>query len=131
MATVQEKALYVLWFFETKSVIEMQLPYSTQYGKYPPSDNAIRRWLPRFQGTDNVLHRKGAGRPSTWQADVVRIQEAFSQSPKNQIYGLLCSQIYHKRLFARLFITAFILKIIKLFELHFHIVSSFILLFPI
>jgi hypothetical protein len=32
------------WFFETKSVIKTQRCYRNQYGKYPPSDNAIRRW---------------------------------------------------------------------------------------
>jgi hypothetical protein len=30
--------------------------------KYPPSDNAIRRWLKQFQETGNVLQRKEAGR---------------------------------------------------------------------
>jgi hypothetical protein len=65
MATVQEKAMCVLWFFETKSVIKTQRRYRTQYGRDPPSDDAIRRRLKQFQETDNVLHRKGAGRPST------------------------------------------------------------------
>jgi hypothetical protein len=36
------------WFFETKSVIKMQHRYRTQYGKDPPSDNALRRWLKQF-----------------------------------------------------------------------------------
>jgi hypothetical protein len=56
MATVQEKAVYVLWFYETKSVIKTQRRYRTQYGKDPPSDNAIRRWLKQFQETGSVLH---------------------------------------------------------------------------
>jgi hypothetical protein len=58
MATVQEKAMCVLWFFETKSVIKTQRRYRTQYGKAPPPDNAIRRWLKQFQEIGNVLHRK-------------------------------------------------------------------------
>jgi hypothetical protein len=63
--TVQERAICVLWFFETKSVIKKQRRYKTQYGNDPPSDNAIRRWLKQFQETGSVLHRKGVGRPST------------------------------------------------------------------
>jgi hypothetical protein len=55
MTTVQEKALCVLSFFETKSVIIMQRRYRTQYGKYPPSGNAIRRWLKQFQETGSVV----------------------------------------------------------------------------
>jgi hypothetical protein len=43
MATVQEKAMCILWFSETKSLITTQLRYTTQYGKDPPSENAIRR----------------------------------------------------------------------------------------
>jgi transposase-like protein len=34
--------------------------YRTQYGKDPPSDNTIRRWLKQFQETGSVLHWKGA-----------------------------------------------------------------------
>jgi transposase len=82
MANVQEKAKCVLWFFETKSVIKTQRRFRTQYGKDPPSDNAIRRWLKQFKETGCVLHRKGAGRPSISQEDVDRIQEAFSESPQ-------------------------------------------------
>jgi hypothetical protein len=56
-----ETVICVLRFFETKSVIKMQLRYRAQYGIDPPSDNATRRWLKQFQDTGNVLHRKGAG----------------------------------------------------------------------
>jgi transposase len=83
IATLQEKAMCLLWCFETKSVIKTQRRYSTQYGKAPPSDNAIRRWLNQFQETGTVLHRKGAGRLSTLQEDVDRIQEAFSRNLQN------------------------------------------------
>jgi hypothetical protein len=67
MATVQETAMCVLRFFEAKSVIKMQSRYRTKYGRDPLSDNAIRRCLKQFQETGSVLHRKGAGRRSTWR----------------------------------------------------------------
>jgi hypothetical protein len=41
--------------------------YRIQYGRDPASDNAIRRWLKQFLESGSVLHRKGAGRPSTSQ----------------------------------------------------------------
>jgi heterodisulfide reductase subunit C len=72
----------VLRFLETKSVIKSQRRYRTQYGKNPPSDKAIRRWLKQVQETGRVLHRKGAQRPITSQEVVHRIQEAFSRSPQ-------------------------------------------------
>jgi hypothetical protein len=46
------------------------------------SDNARRRWLKQFQETGSVLRRKGAGRPSTSQEGVDRMQEAFLRSPQ-------------------------------------------------
>ncbi|GBN86725.1 hypothetical protein AVEN_87035-1 [Araneus ventricosus] len=72
----------VLWFFEIKSVITTQRRFRTTYKKDPPSDNSIRRWLTKFQETGSVLHRKGAGRPSTSQENVDRIQETFTHSPR-------------------------------------------------
>jgi hypothetical protein len=67
MATVQEKTMCMLWFFERKSITKMQCHYSTQYGKDPPPVNVTRHWLKQFQETGSVLHRKGAGRPRTSQ----------------------------------------------------------------
>jgi hypothetical protein len=68
MATVQEKAMCVLRFFEVKSFIKTQRRYRIQYGKVAPSDIAIRRWLKRFRETvvfctetereDRALRRK-------------------------------------------------------------------------
>jgi hypothetical protein len=63
----------VLWFFETKPLIKTQRPYRTHYGKDQPSDNAIRRWLKQLQETGSILHRTGAGKPSTSQKDFDRI----------------------------------------------------------
>jgi hypothetical protein len=73
MVTVGEKAMCVLWFFDTKSVIKRQRRYRTHYGKDPPSDKAIRHWLKQFQVNGSVLHRKGERRPSTSQEDIDRI----------------------------------------------------------
>jgi DNA-binding PadR family transcriptional regulator len=94
MATVQEKAMCVLWFFrkkKKKSFTKMQRRYRTEYGKAPPSDNTILRWLKQYQKNGNVLYRKGARRPSTLHEDVDRIQEAFSPSPYKSSRRAFCS----------------------------------------
>jgi hypothetical protein len=65
----------------------MQPRYRIQYGRDPPSDNAIRCWLKQFQEIGNVLNRKGAGRPSTSQEDVDGMQEVFSGIPQKQTRG--------------------------------------------
>jgi hypothetical protein len=41
--------------FETQSLIKTQRRYRTEYGKDPPADNAIRRWLKQFQETGSVV----------------------------------------------------------------------------
>jgi transposase len=81
----------VLWFFETKSVIKRQRRYRTQYGTDPPSDNVVRRWLKQFQENGNVLYRKRAGRPSTSQEDVDRIQKAFTRNPQKSTRRASCT----------------------------------------
>jgi hypothetical protein len=91
MATLQEKAMCVHWCFETKSVIEQQCRYRTQYGGDPPSDNAIRRRVKQLQETGCVLHRKGAGRPSTSEEELMESRKRFLEAHKNQLDELLCS----------------------------------------
>jgi hypothetical protein len=78
MVTVQEKAMCIVRFSETKSVTKMERSYRTRYRRDPPSDNANRRWLKQFREAGNVLHLKETERPSTSQEVVNRIQEAFS-----------------------------------------------------
>jgi hypothetical protein len=54
MTIVREKAICILWFLETKSDIKMQRRCGTQYGKDPPLDNAIPRWVEQFQKAGGV-----------------------------------------------------------------------------
>jgi hypothetical protein len=126
MATVQEKAMCLLWFFEAKSVFEMQHRCRTQYGNYPTSDKAIQLRLKQFQETGNVLHRKGAGRPSTVQEDVGRMQEAFSPSPQKSTGRASLQLGIAQTTFWRVVHSTGI-KIVTLS----YSLSSFILLFPV
>jgi hypothetical protein len=48
-----------------------------------PSENAISRWLEKFQEPGNVLHQNGEEKPSTSQEYVDQIQQAFFQGPQN------------------------------------------------
>jgi hypothetical protein len=53
MATVQDKAMCLLWFFEIKPVIKME----RSCRRDQPSDNdANRRWLKQFKETGSVAH---------------------------------------------------------------------------
>jgi hypothetical protein len=46
----------VLWYWETKSVIQAQRHYRREYGEQAPGRQSIKRWLEQFQKTASVLH---------------------------------------------------------------------------
>jgi hypothetical protein len=46
-----------------------------------PSRKSVRLWYIRFKETGSVENRKGAGRPRTSDANVLRVRNAFENSP--------------------------------------------------
>lgn len=64
MAIVKEKAMCVLWLWETKFPITVQRYFRREFQKTPLTEQSLRRWLKQFQETGSVLRQKGAGRPS-------------------------------------------------------------------
>jgi DNA-binding PadR family transcriptional regulator len=91
MATVQGKAMYILWFLETKSVIKTQRRYRTEYGKAPPSDNAIRRWLKQLQETVCVRTEKERKGRAVRRKKLIESRKRFLEAHRNQLEELLCS----------------------------------------
>ena len=81
-ANGSEKAFCVLTFHECRSVRIVQLQFSTKFGKQPPSDNSIRSWYVQFQETGCVCKRKGPGRPSVTEEQLVQVRQAFVLSPR-------------------------------------------------
>jgi hypothetical protein len=77
MAIVQEKSMCVPWFFKTKSVIKTQRRYRAQYGKDPPSDNALRRWLKRLSAIETVTPQMltNTRREIEYRSEVLRVTE--------------------------------------------------------
>lgn len=85
MTTPQQMAQCVEWFIETKSDTQVQRKFRTHYRATPPSRPTIRAWYRRFKETGSVLKRTSSGRPSTSDADVARVQQAFIRSPSKSI----------------------------------------------
>jgi transposase len=85
MATVQEKAMCVLWLWETKSPGTVKRRFQRQFNKDPPKEQSLRRWLKQFQETGSVLHRKGAGRPSVSADTEDNTEQAFTRSSTKSI----------------------------------------------
>jgi hypothetical protein len=77
----QEKTTSVMWYWETKSIIQVQRRYRRDYGEKAPGRQSIKRWFKPFQETGSVLLKKGAGRPSVDADTVEMIHEAVHRSP--------------------------------------------------
>jgi hypothetical protein len=94
MATFQEKAMCVLWFFEAKSVIKTQRRYRTQCGKTPPSGKAIRRWLKQFQEMVVFCTETEREDRAFRKKTLIESSKRFLEAHKNQLDELLCSWVY-------------------------------------
>jgi len=86
MWTVHQKAQFVLWYAELKSVVTVQRKCrSLHTGEKPPTDKALNRWMNQFKETGTFEKRKSTGRPRTLEEDVERIRQSCIRSPKKSI----------------------------------------------
>ena len=88
MATREQKAIYVLQFAKTESVIRVERAFRIKFHCNPPSDN-VHRWYHQFEDTGYLCKGKSSGRPSMIEERVERVCDAFARSPKNQFGGLV------------------------------------------
>ncbi|GFS29326.1 hypothetical protein NPIL_586211 [Nephila pilipes] len=78
MATVQEKALCILWFHESKSVETVKRHFLLEYSKlHAFSKDSIKRWYQQFKNTGSVGNRKAPYRLSTPTEDVSSLRETL------------------------------------------------------
>ena len=61
MTTPQEKAQCVSWFIETKSDVQTQQNYRSNYGRDPPSCPSICLWHKKFMETGTVFNTRRSG----------------------------------------------------------------------
>jgi len=55
MWTVQQKAQFVLWYAELKSVMAVQRKWRSLHPEEkPPTDKALNRWMNQFKETGTV-----------------------------------------------------------------------------
>ena len=85
MWTVHQKAQFVLWYAELKSVVTVQRKCrSLHTGEKPPTDKALNRWMNQFKETGTFGKQKSTGWPRTSEEDVEleRIRQSCIRSPK-------------------------------------------------
>jgi hypothetical protein len=86
MWTIQQKAQFVLWYAELKSVVAVQCKWQTLHpGEKAPGDKALNRWLKQFEETGSVAKQKSSGRPRSLEENVERIRQSCVRSPKKAI----------------------------------------------
>ena len=73
MTTPQEKAQCVSWFIETKSDVQTQRNYRSNYGRNPPSRPLIRLWHKKFMKTGILFDTRRSGRPRTSEGNIEHV----------------------------------------------------------
>ena len=87
MWTVHQKAQFVLWYAELKSVVAVERKWRSLHpGEKPPTDKALNRWMNQFKETGTVEKQKSTSRPRTSEEDVERIRQSCIRSHKNQLH---------------------------------------------
>jgi hypothetical protein len=85
METVPEKAMFVVWVLETKSLIKRQRRYRTQHGKDSPSDNAGQRYSNRMRlAVSCTKKEREVGAPR--REMLIESRERFLEAYRNQLH---------------------------------------------
>jgi hypothetical protein len=83
MWTVQQKAEFVLWCAELKSVVRVQCKWRRlRPGEKAPDDKVLNRWLKQFKIMESGAKQKSSGQPGTSKENVEHIRQSCVRSPK-------------------------------------------------
>jgi hypothetical protein len=71
-----QKAEFVLWYAELKSVLTVQHTWRRLHpGEKAPDDKALNRWLKQYKEMGSVAKQKSSGQPGTSEENVERIRQ--------------------------------------------------------
>jgi hypothetical protein len=89
MWTVQQKADFILWYAELKSVVRVQRKWRNLHpGGIVPDEKSLNHWLKYFKQTGGDAKQKSLGRPGTSEDNAERIRQSCVRSPKKSIARL-------------------------------------------
>ena len=74
MATPQQKAQCVSWFFIETKIGSADSAKLQNYGRDPPSRPSIRAWRMKFMETGTVFDKGRSGRPRTSEENIDRVR---------------------------------------------------------
>jgi hypothetical protein len=60
----RQKSMSVLWYWQMKSVIQVQMSYHREFGEQGLGRQSIKQWLEQFRDTGSVLRQMDASGPS-------------------------------------------------------------------
>ena len=83
--TKQEKSFCVLEFAKTESWTRVQRNFRTKFTKQPPDRRSILNWHAKFKEEGCLCPAKETGRPSTSDATVEQVRNAFQRSPQKSV----------------------------------------------
>lgn len=118
MAGVKQKAMFVLWFYVTKSAITAQRRFCFEYpNRHAISKDSIKRWYQQCKDAGTVQHRKGAGRPSFPDDIVEQVTETFTKTPTS----MHRASLQLGKLFFTKLSESFLSKVVLSDEARFHV----------
>jgi hypothetical protein len=85
MASPQQNTVCVVWYWETKLVIQVQRSYCLEY-RQAPGGQFIKRWLVQLKEAGSVQHCKWTDRPSVDADTVESVYEAFQRSQRKSTH---------------------------------------------
>ena len=84
MWTMQQKAQFVLWYAEFKSIVVVQQKWCTLHPREKaPDDKELNQWMKQFKETGSLSKGASPGRPSTSEENFEQITQSGVRSPKN------------------------------------------------
>jgi hypothetical protein len=82
---MQQKAEFVLWYEELKSVVTVQRKWRRLHPAEKATDDTALNQLKQFKEVGNVAKQKSSGRPGTLEENMECIRQSCVRSPKKSI----------------------------------------------
>lgn len=117
MATSQQKARCVMWFYETKSPKVVQRRFLTHFGRPTPDVKTIKKWYDKFNESGSVGDRPRPGRPKVNDNIIEEVRQAYERSPCKSVRKAsseldIPKSTMHKILRKRLFLYPYKLQMV-------------------
>jgi hypothetical protein len=87
MESQQKKAICVLHFEVSRSIITVQREFLARFKKDASQKNNVTRWYRQFVETECLCKGRSLGRPRVSYDNIEKVLEAFQRNPRKPVAG--------------------------------------------